>query len=155
VTLTGQLGEVMQESAKAARSYIWSIAESVGISRKRIEKRGVHIHVPAGAVPKDGPSAGITMAMALASAYSQIPIPQDLAMTGELTLTGLVLPVGGIKEKVLAAHRAGVRHVILPEDNKADLAKLPEAVREDMTISLVDRLEDVLAIALPTLNKQN
>jgi ATP-dependent Lon protease len=155
VTLTGQLGEVMQESAKAARSYIWSIAESVGIPRKRIEKRGVHIHVPAGAVPKDGPSAGITMALALASAYSGIPIPQDLAMTGELTLTGLVLPVGGIKEKVLAAHRAGVRHVILPRDNEADLAKLPEAVRQDMTMSLVDCLADVLAIALPALKKIN
>jgi ATP-dependent Lon protease len=153
VTMTGQLGEVMQESAKAARSYIWSIAESVGIPRKRIEKRGVHIHVPAGAVPKDGPSAGITMAMALASAYSGIPIPQDLAMTGELTLTGLVLPVGGIKEKLLAAHRAGVRHVILPKDNEADLAKLPDPVRKDLTISLVDRLEEVLAIALPTLTK--
>ncbi len=151
VTLTGQLGNVMQESAKAARSYIWSAAEALGISRKRIEKRGVHIHVPAGAVPKDGPSAGITMATALVSAYSGQPVDPDLAMTGELTLSGLVLPVGGIKEKVLAAHRAGKRKLILPKDNEADLAKLPDSVRSDMRITLVERLEEVIALAIPDL----
>jgi ATP-dependent Lon protease len=154
VTLTGQLGSVMQESAKAARSYIWSAAEQLGIDRKRIEKRGVHIHVPAGAVPKDGPSAGITMATALVSAYSEKPLRDDLAMTGEITLSGLVLPVGGIKEKVLAAHRAGMKHLILPKDNEADLDKLPESVRKDLTISLVERLEEVVEIAIPGLRKR-
>ena len=151
VTLTGQLGNVMQESAKAARSYIWSAAEKLGIDRKRIEKRGVHIHVPAGAVPKDGPSAGITMATALVSAYSEQPIRPHLAMTGEITLSGLVLPVGGIKEKVLAAHRAGMTHLILPKDNEADLDKLPDSVRKELSITLVERLEEVIAIAIPQL----
>jgi len=153
VTLTGQLGNVMQESAKAARSYIWAAADSLGIPRKRIEKRGVHIHVPAGAVPKDGPSAGITMATALASAYSGVPVAPGIAMTGELTLTGLVLPVGGIKEKVLAAHRAGLRKVILPKDNEADLAKLPDNVRAELEVTLVEKLEEVIAKAIPDLRK--
>ncbi len=151
VMLTGQLGNVMQESAKAARSYIWSAAEKLGIDRKRIEKRGVHIHVPAGAVPKDGPSAGITMATALVSAYSEQPIRPHLAMTGEITLSGLVLPVGGIKEKVLAAHRAGMKHLILPKDNEADLDKVPDSVRKELSITLVERLEEVIAIAIPSL----
>ena len=151
VMLTGQLGNVMQESAKAARSYIWSAAERLGIDRKRIEKRGVHIHVPAGAVPKDGPSAGITMATALVSAYSEEPIRPNLAMTGEITLSGLVLPVGGIKEKVLAAHRAGMKHLILPKDNEADLDKVPDSVRKELTITLVERLEEVIPVAIPAL----
>jgi len=154
VMLTGQLGNVMQESAKAARSYIWSAAERLGIDRKRIEKRGVHIHVPAGAVPKDGPSAGITMATALVSAYSETPIRPHLAMTGEITLSGLVLPVGGIKEKVLAAHRAGMTHLILPKDNEADLDKVPESVRKELTITLVERLEEVIEVAIPELHRQ-
>jgi len=141
----------MQESAKAARSYIWSAAESLGIPRKRIEKRGVHIHVPAGAVPKDGPSAGITMATALASAYSGVPVEPGIAMTGELTLSGLVLPVGGIKEKVLAAHRAGLRTLILPKENEADLEKLPENVRKELDVTLVEKLEEVIAKAIPNL----
>ena len=151
VTLTGHLGQVMQESAKAARSYIWSIADEIGIDRTKIEERGVHIHVPSGAVPKDGPSAGVTMATALASAYSGKPVRDDLAMTGELTLSGLILPVGGIKEKILAAHRAGLRHIIVPKDNEADLSKLPEAVRKEMTISLAEHLHDVLAESMPDL----
>jgi len=151
VTLTGQLGSVMQESAKAARSYIWFAAEDLHIERKKIEKYGVHIHVPAGAVPKDGPSAGVTMATALASAYSGKPVRPDLAMTGELTLSGLVLPVGGIKEKVLAAHRAGLRHVILPKENEADLDKLPKSVRDDLQFTLVERLEEVIDLAIPDL----
>ncbi len=151
VMLTGQLGNVMQESAKAARSYIWSAADKLGIDRKRIEKRGVHIHVPAGAVPKDGPSAGITMATALVSAYSEEPIRPHLAMTGEITLSGLVLPVGGIKEKVLAAHRAGMKHLILPKDNEADLDKVPDSVRKELSITLVERLEEVIAVAIPSL----
>ncbi|MCZ6659636.1 MAG: endopeptidase La [Gammaproteobacteria bacterium] len=152
VTLTGHLGQVMQESAKAARSYIWSIADEIGIDRTKIEERGVHIHVPSGAVPKDGPSAGVTMAAALASAYSGKPVRDDLAMTGELTLSGLILPVGGIKEKILAAHRAGLRHIIVPKDNEADLSKLPEAVRQEMTISLAEHLHEVLAESIPDLS---
>ncbi|MYF09543.1 MAG: endopeptidase La [Gammaproteobacteria bacterium] len=148
VTLTGHLGQVMQESAKAARSYIWSIADSLGLERATIEDCGVHIHVPAGAVPKDGPSAGVTMATALYSAYSGKCVRDNLAMTGELTLSGLVLPVGGVKEKILAAHRAGLRHVVLPKDNEADLIKLPQSVRDDMTITLAEHLPDVFDAAI-------
>ena len=151
VTITGHIGQVMQESAKAARSYIWAAAEDLHIDRNAIEESGVHIHVPAGAVPKDGPSAGITMATALASAYSEKMVRDDIAMTGELTLSGLVLPVGGIREKILAAHRSGIRHVILPKDNESELEKLPDAVREEMEISLVERLSDVVKIAIPDL----
>ena len=149
ITLTGHLGQVMQESARAARSHIWAVAESLGIDRARIEGSGIHVHVPAGAVPKDGPSAGVTMATAMVSAWLDRPVRDDVAMTGELTLAGLVLPVGGIKEKVLAAHRAGIRHVLLPRDNAADLDKLPDAVRGEMTFTLLDRLEDALAVAIP------
>ena len=148
VTLTGHLGQVMQESAKAARSYIWSIADSLGLERATIEDCGVHIHVPAGAVPKDGPSAGVTMATALYSAYSGKCVRENLAMTGELTLSGLVLPVGGVKEKILAAHRAGLRHVVLPKDNESDLIKLPESVRDEMTITLAEHLPEVFDAAI-------
>ena len=112
--LTGQLGDVMRESARAAQSYVWSHAPQLGIDPDDLPPAGVHIHVPAGAVPKDGPSAGVTMAAALTSLYTRLPVRSDTAMTGEITLTGLVLPVGGIKEKVLAARRAGIRRVILP-----------------------------------------
>jgi ATP-dependent Lon protease len=114
----------------------------------------VHIHVPAGAVPKDGPSAGITMATALASAYSGVPVDPNLAMTGELTLTGLVLPIGGVKEKVLAAHRAGLRKIILPKDNEADLAKVPENVRAELEVTFVEKLEEVIAKAIPELKER-
>lgn len=148
ITLTGHLGQVMQESARAARSHIWAVAESLGIDRARVENSGVHVHVPAGAVPKDGPSAGVTMATAMVSAFLDRPVRDDVAMTGEITLAGLVLPVGGIKEKVLAAHRAGIRHVLLPRENEADLRKLPDAVRSEMTFTLLDRLEDALAVAI-------
>ncbi|MEM9622023.1 MAG: endopeptidase La [Pseudomonadota bacterium] len=151
VTLTGHLGQVMQESAKAARSCVWSMAEQLGINGERIEQQGIHIHVPAGAVPKDGPSAGVTMATAIVSAYSDRAVEPHVAMTGELTLTGLVLPVGGIKEKILAAHRAGFTHIILPRDNAADLDKLPATVREQLTITLAESLEEVLAQAIPAL----
>jgi ATP-dependent Lon protease len=147
LTLTGHLGQVMQESARAARSCLWSMASALHMDRSRIEEQGVHVHVPEGAVPKDGPSAGVTMATAMYSAYTQKPARADVAMTGELTLTGLVLAVGGIKEKVLAAHRNGLRHVILPKENEADLRKLPEAVREDMTFTLAEKLEEVLEVA--------
>ncbi len=155
IILTGHLGQVMQESAKAARSYIWSIADQIGITQKVIEQQGIHIHVPAGAVPKDGPSAGVTMATAIASAYSGQATQPHIAMTGELTLTGLVLPVGGVKEKILAAHRAGFTHIILPKDNEADLRKLPDTVRADLTITLAETLADVLAEAIPGLPPQN
>ena len=151
VTITGQLGDVMKESIQAARSYIWSVAEDLNIDRSTIEENGIHVHVPAGAIPKDGPSAGITMATALASVYSKKKVRDDIAMTGELTLSGLVLPVGGIREKVLAAHRSGIRHVILPRDNESEFQKLPEVVRDEMTVTLVDRLEDAVRVAIPDL----
>lgn len=147
LTLTGQLGDVMQESARAARSYLWSHAESMGLDISRFKRNGVHIHVPSGAIPKDGPSAGITMATALASAYVGKPVRSDTAMTGEISLTGLVLPVGGIKEKVLAAHRAGIKRIILPKANEKDLKEVPQEVRDELTILPVERIEEVLPAA--------
>lgn len=147
LTLTGQLGDVMQESARAARSYLWSHAEEMGLDISRFKRNGVHIHVPSGAIPKDGPSAGITMATALASAYVGKPVRSDTAMTGEISLSGLVLPVGGIKEKVLAAHRAGIRRVILPKANEKDLKEIPEEVRQELSFALVERIEEVLQAA--------
>lgn len=151
LTLTGHLGTVMQESAKAAQSFIWSHAEGLGIDRGLFKHAGVHIHVPAGAIPKDGPSAGITIATALASVYTGLAVRNDTAMTGEITLTGLVLPIGGLKEKVLAARRAEMSRVILPAGNEPDLRELPENVRAEMTFLCVDRIEDVLAAAIPEL----
>lgn len=145
LTLTGQLGAVMQESAQAAHSYVLSQAKALGI---RMPEGRVHLHVPAGAVPKDGPSAGVTMAVALASLYTGKPARSDTAMTGEISLTGLVLPVGGIKEKVLAARRIGLRRVILPQDNEKDLAELPENVRKELQFVFATRIEDALAAAL-------
>jgi len=147
LTLTGQLGDVMQESARAARSYLWSHAEGMGLDISRFKRNGVHIHVPSGAIPKDGPSAGITMATALASSYVGRPVRSDTAMTGEISLSGLVLPVGGIKEKVLAAHRAGIRRVILPKANEKDLKEIPLEVRDDLAFILVERIEEVLPAA--------
>ena len=151
VTITGHIGQVMQESVKAARSCIWTEADALNIDRSKIEDSGIHVHVPAGAVPKDGPSAGITMATALASAYSEKQVRDDIAMTGELTLSGLVLPVGGIREKILAAHRSGIRHVILPKENESELEKLPEAIRSEMQLSLVETISDVMKLAIPEL----
>jgi ATP-dependent Lon protease len=150
LTLTGQLGDVMQESAKAAQSYLWSHARELGIDPVRFRTSGLHIHVPAGAIPKDGPSAGVTMATALTSLYSDRPARSDTAMTGEITLTGLVLPIGGVKEKVLAARRAGIRRVILPRPNQKDLRDIPEEARKEMEFVFADRIEDVLAAALPS-----
>jgi ATP-dependent Lon protease len=149
LTLTGQLGEVMQESARAAQSFLWSHAEEFGIDRGEFRRNGVHVHVPAGAIPKDGPSAGVTMVSALASAYRRVPLRVDTAMTGEVTLTGLVLPVGGIKEKVLAARRAGIKRVILPRENQKDLCELPEPVQKDTEFIFAERVEDVLKAAIP------
>jgi ATP-dependent Lon protease len=144
MTLTGQLGEVMQESAKAAQSYVWSHAREIGIDPAAIKTNGVHLHMPAGAVPKDGPSAGVAMVTALASIYSGVPARRDTAMTGEISLAGLVLPVGGVKEKVLAAHRAGMKRVVLPRANERDLKKLPDEVRADLTFLLADCIADAL-----------
>jgi ATP-dependent Lon protease len=149
--LTGQLGAVMRESARAAQTYVWAHAEKLGVNPTRFRQAGLHIHVPAGAVPKDGPSAGVTMATALTSLYTGLPVRSHTAMTGEITLTGLVLPVGGIKEKVLAAHRAGVRRVILPKANEKDLRELPDSIRRDMEFTLAERIENVLKAAIPEL----
>ena len=148
LTLTGQLGDVMKESAQAARSYLWSHAEEYGIKPEAIKENGVHLHVPAGAIPKDGPSAGVTMASALASLYTGRKVRSDTAMTGEITLSGLVFPVGGVKEKVLAAHRAGIRRIILPERNTPDADEIPEEVRRELEIFPATRIDDVLEAAL-------
>jgi ATP-dependent Lon protease len=151
LTLTGQLGDVMQESAKAAHSFIWSQADRLGIDKNLFKNAAVHIHVPSGAIPKDGPSAGVTMGTALASLYVGFPADAHTAMTGEITLTGLVLPIGGLKEKVLAAHRAGLRRVILPRENKKDLRELPNEVSAEMEFIFAEQMEDVLSAAIPQL----
>jgi ATP-dependent Lon protease len=148
LTLTGQLGDIMKESATAALSFTRANAASLGISENFFETHDIHIHVPAGAIPKDGPSAGVTMLTALTSLLTNTPIRKDLAMTGEITLRGQVLPVGGIKEKVLAAHRAGIKVVILPEWNRKDLEDIPKNVKTDIRFHFVDKMRDVLNIAL-------
>jgi ATP-dependent Lon protease len=152
LTVTGQLGDVMSESVKAAQSIILSRADEFGISEEYLEKGGLHVHVPAGAIPKDGPSAGVTMVTALASVYTNVPVRHDVAMTGEVTLSGLVLPVGGIKEKVLAARRRGIHTVILPALNRKDLDKLDPSVREEMQFVLVDQIEQVIKVCLPEVS---
>ena len=152
--LTGQLGDVMRESAKAAQSFVWSHADALGIDPNLFRKSGLHVHVPAGAVPKDGPSAGVAMVTALTSLYTHHPVRSDVAMTGEITLSGLVLPIGGVKEKVLAARRAGIKHVILPADNETDLRELPEHVRNEMKFTFAERIEDVLLAALPEVGQR-
>jgi ATP-dependent Lon protease len=146
--LTGQLGDVMKESARAALTYAATYAEKLHIAQDRLGSIEVHIHVPAGAIPKDGPSAGVAMSTALVSAMTGMAVRKDLAMTGEITLRGRVLPIGGVKEKVLGAHRAGIKHVILPKENEADLDDLPEEVRNALSFTCVDTLDEVLKIAL-------
>jgi ATP-dependent Lon protease len=148
LTLTGQLGDVMQESARAALSFVRARAEKLGIDTDVFEKTDVHVHVPEGAIPKDGPSAGITLATALVSAFTKKPVRVDLAMTGEITLRGHVLPVGGIKEKILAAYRAGIREVVMPAENEKDLEDILEDVREDMTFHFVEHMDEVLLHSL-------
>jgi ATP-dependent Lon protease len=147
--VTGQLGEVMRESAQAALSWVRSHAGDLGLEEDWFEGKDVHIHVPAGAVPKDGPSAGIAMATALASLALARPVSEDVAMTGEITLTGQVLPIGGVREKVLAAQRAGVTTVVLPKENEGDLDDLPREVRKSMRFVLADAIDEVIEAAFP------
>jgi ATP-dependent Lon protease len=155
LTLTGQLGEVMRESAQAALSYIRSHASNFDIDPEFFQKNDIHIHVPAGSVPKDGPSAGVTMATSLLSLLSHKPVRFDVAMTGEISLRGRVLPVGGIKEKVLAAHRAGIKTVILPRRNEKDLLEIPDKIRSEMNIIFVDKLSEVFAHAIRNRDEHN
>jgi ATP-dependent Lon protease len=148
LTLTGQLGDVMRESAQIAHSYVRSKAAQLGFDPSLFEDGDVHVHVPAGAIPKDGPSAGVAMVLAVASLLSGRPVRSDVGMTGEVTLRGRVLPVGGIKMKLLAAHRAGLNTVILPKRNERDLDDVPEEVREALNIVLVETIDDALDVAL-------
>lgn len=148
LTLTGHLGDVMKESAHAALTYVRSRAGLLGIQPEVFGKTDVHIHVPAGAIPKDGPSAGVTMATALASVFTNEPVKKDLAMTGEVTLRGRVLPIGGLKEKTLAARRAGIRTMIIPKENEKDLEDIPKYVRKDMHFILAMTMDDVISSAL-------
>jgi ATP-dependent Lon protease len=158
LTITGRLGEVMQESAQAAMSYVRSRSSRLGLPRDFYRNIDIHVHVPEGAIPKDGPSAGITIGTAIASALSRIAVRRDIAMTGEITLRGKVLPIGGLKEKLLAAHRVGIMEVIMPKDNEKDLPDIPENLRNVMKLHFVDTMDDVLRIALegplPTLAKE-
>jgi ATP-dependent Lon protease len=148
LTLTGQLGDVMKESAQAALAYVRTKSKDLGIEEDFFEKNDIHIHVPAGAIPKDGPSAGITMFVALTSLLTNIPIRNDVAMTGEITLRGLVLPVGGIKEKVLAGMRAGIRTIILPKKNEKDLEEIPEHIRNQMNFKFIQKMDEAIELAL-------
>jgi len=145
--ITGQLGDVMKESAAAALSYVRSLADG-DIPPSWFEEHDIHVHVPAGAIPKDGPSAGITMATAIASRVTGRPVRADTAMTGEITLTGMVLPIGGLKEKALAAQRAGINRIIIPRRNERDIDDIPETLRKRMKFTLVDHVDEVLQAAL-------
>ena len=148
LTLTGQLGDVMQESAQAALSYARARAAELGIKADVFDQIDIHIHVPEGAVPKDGPSAGVTMATAFISALTNRPVHHDMAMTGEITLRGRVLPVGGLKEKSMAAHRAGIKTIIVPRRNQKDMVDIPKKIQRDLKFVFVDRMDDVLPVAL-------
>jgi len=148
MTATGQLGDVMQESAQAALTYIRSRSHHLGLAKDFYKNVDIHVHVPEGAIPKDGPSAGITLATGLASALTKIKVRRDIAMTGEITLRGKVLPIGGLKEKLLAAHRAGIFEAILPEENRKDMADLPELLKSSMKLHFVEEMDQVLKLAL-------
>ncbi|MDA8216851.1 MAG: hypothetical protein M0Z94_04455, partial [Dehalococcoidales bacterium] len=146
--LTGQLGDVMQESAKAALTYARSRAAELGLPPDFHEKCDIHVHVPAGAIPKDGPSAGVTMATSIVSSLAKLPVHKEIGMTGEITLRGKVLPIGGLKEKVLAAHRAGLETIIFPRENEKDLEEIPEQIRRELNFVPVGHIDDVLNLAL-------
>jgi len=148
VILTGRLGDVMQESARTGMTYIRSIAYGYGVEPEFFKEHDIHVHIPEGAVPKDGPSAGITMATAILSAIIEKPVKADLAMTGEITLRGRVLAIGGLKEKLLAARYAGIHNVLVPEDNKADIAEMDQEILEGLNVTFVDSMKNVLASAL-------
>jgi ATP-dependent Lon protease len=154
LTLTGQLGDVMKESARAALSYIRSKAKNLGIDNDEFSKNDIHIHVPAGAIPKDGPSAGITMATAIASAFTGKLVSKNIAMTGEVTLRGRVLPIGGLKEKALAAKRMGIKKIIIPKRNKKDLEDIPKYIKKDMEFIPLEIMDDVLKCALKKDSKK-
>jgi len=147
-SITGSMGDVMQESAKAALSYVRSQAEELNIDIDFFDKYDLHLHVPAGAIPKDGPSAGITMATAIASILTEKPVKSDVAMTGEITLSGMVLPIGGVKEKVLGAKRAGIKRIILPKRNKNDVGEIDKALKKGMKFTFVENIGEVLKLAL-------
>ena len=146
--LTGKLGDVMQESAQAALTIVRSKSDALGIDKNFYKDTDIHIHVPEGAIPKDGPSAGIAMVTSIASAFTKRPVRGDLAMTGEITLRGRVLPIGGLKEKLLAAHRGGIKMVIAPKENEKDLVDIPSNVLKELNLKLVERIDEVLEVAL-------
>ncbi len=148
MSITGKLGDVMQESVKAAKSFVRSKSLEYGIIPPIFEKRDFHIHVPEGATPKDGPSAGVAMVTSIVSSITKIPVNREIAMTGEVTLTGQVLPIGGLKEKLLAAHRAGIKTVLIPKDNEKDLVEIPNKVKEDIKLIPVETADQVIKIAL-------
>ncbi len=151
LVLTGQLGDVMKESAQAALSFVRARAKWLGIDENFLDKTDIHVHIPAGAIPKDGPSAGVTMFTALASMLTNKPIRSDVAMTGEITLRGNVLPVGGIKEKILAAHRAGIKRIIMPDRNQKDMIDVPQQAKDEMEFFYVKRIDELLPLALTEL----
>jgi ATP-dependent Lon protease len=146
--VTGRLGEVMQESANAALSYVRSRAKQLGLTRDFYSKVDLHIHVPEGSTPKDGPSAGITIATSIASALTRVPVRSNVAMTGEITLQGRVLPIGGLKEKMIAAHRGGIDTVLIPKENEKDLKEIPALIKRNLHIVMVDHMDEVLSAAL-------
>ena len=153
LTLTGQLGDVMKESATAALTYVRSHTDILGLEDNFNEKMDIHVHVPAGAIPKDGPSAGVSMFTSLVSLLTNKPVASGVAMTGEITLRGNVLPIGGVKEKVTAAHRSGIKTIILPHRNKKDLEEIPEHIKKDLTFHFAKEVMDVIDVAIPNLKK--